>query len=178
MNVYRCLFTAFVAGISLCASSQQIDIPRIEQMSAPATPPENRDWTQVARDYDQFIYDLDLQGQYLPLVYIGDNGTNYSNIPQYYLNTYVGSFSAGQQAEAINILPSLVGATLAGIDKSNDRGIDWVGMSRNFFNLRPDGISQRLLCLIGQRLVVRPDAQHLLLPTLYTLYAQRLPAMA
>lgn len=171
MNVYRCLFTAFVAGISLCASSQQIDIPRIEQMSAPATPPENRDWTQVARDYDQFIYDLDLQGQYLPLVYIGDNGTNYSNIPQYYLNTYVGSFSAGQQAEAINILPSLVGATLAGIDKSNDRGIDWVGMSRNFFNLR----NGQMVYLNGYSASSGNDWWYDLMPNiyfyqLYTLY--------
>ena len=124
MNNHSFLLSAFCTGVSLCASAQQIDIPRIEQMSAPTTPVESRDWTQLTRDYDQFVYD------------IGDNGTNYSDIPQFYLDTYVGSFSAGRQAEAINIMPSLVGATLAGIDKSNDRGIDWVGMSRNFFNRR------------------------------------------
>ncbi len=171
MNNHSFLLSAFCTGVSLCASAQQIDIPRIEQMSAPTTPVESRDWTQLTRDYDQFVYDLDLQGEYLPLVHIGDNGTNYSDIPQFYLDTYVGSFSAGRQAEAINIMPSLVGATLAGIDKSNDRGIDWVGMSRNFFNRR----NGQMVYLNGYSASSGGDWWYDLMPNvyfyqLYTLY--------
>jgi len=50
------------------------------------------------------------------------------------MDSYVGSSSHGIQAEAINIIPSLVSATLAGIDKSNQFGINWVESAKDFFN--------------------------------------------
>ncbi len=131
-------------AIAVCAAlfspsllpAQQVNIPRVEAMPALTQPVVLRDWKQVARDYDALVYNLDAEGEYLPLVHLSASGTNYSDVPQFYLDTYVGSRSAGRQAEAINILPSLVGATLVGIDKRDVGGIDYVGMSRNFFNLK------------------------------------------
>ncbi len=125
-------FLALFTTLSLWA--QQIDIPRIEAMPALTNPIVLRDYKAVTRHYDAFIYDLEAVGEYLPTIHLGDKGTNYPDIPQFYLDTYIGSYSGGRQAEAINILPSLVGATLVGIDKRDCNGHDYVGMSRNFFN--------------------------------------------
>lgn len=137
MNRYFAITVCSALVYPFLLSAQQIDIPRIEAMPALTQPVVLRDWKQVARNYDALVYDLNAQGEYLPLVHLSTApGTNYSDISQFYLDTYVGSRSAGHQAEAINILPSLVGATLMGIDKRDVGGVDYVGMSRNFFNLK------------------------------------------
>ena len=52
------------------------------------------------------------------------------------MDSYVGTVNHLNQAEAINIFPAIIGATLAGIDKSNQNGMDWVAMTRDFFNLK------------------------------------------
>ncbi len=92
-----------------------------------------RDWREVAIQYDSFVYDINKTGQYLPLVTLQNNGFNYPQNPAFGLHTYVGTNSPNGK-EAINILPSLVGATLVGTDKSNQYGRNWVLLSQDFFN--------------------------------------------
>ncbi len=92
-----------------------------------------RDWREVAVRYDSFVYDLGKTGQYLPFVYLNPSGLNYPERPVFGLHTYVGTNSPLGN-EAINVLPSLVGATLSGADKSNQYGQNWVLMSQDFFN--------------------------------------------
>ncbi len=53
-----------------------------------------------------------------------------------FLDSYVGTGNHLNQAEAINIIPAIVGASLAGIDKSNQNGMNWVAMTKDFFNLK------------------------------------------
>ena len=48
------------------------------------------------------------------------------------MQTYVGGSMGGN--EGINSLPSLVGASLVGIDKTNQYGQNWILMSQDFFN--------------------------------------------
>ena len=96
------------------------------------TPYEMRDWKQVAIKYDQLVYDLTNTNPYFPLVGIKSSGINYPSLKPIYLQTYVGSSST--QAEAINIIPSIVGASLVGIDKSNQSGVNWVEKVKDFFN--------------------------------------------
>jgi hypothetical protein len=92
-----------------------------------------RDWKQVALRYDTFVYDVNRSGQYLPLTFIQANGFNYPERPSFRQHTYVGT-NAPFGNEAINVMPSLIGATLAGIDNSNQFGRNWVLMSQDFFN--------------------------------------------
>jgi hypothetical protein len=122
-----------IVATSLCAQTGQIDIPRIVQMPNQPAPYNLRNWKQVAQRYDSFIYDLQKTGQYLPLVYTKPAGVNYPQNPAFGLHTYVGTNSP-MGNEAINVLPSLVGATLAGADKTNQFGRNWLLMSQDFFN--------------------------------------------
>ena len=115
----------------------QLSIARIDRMPDSPSPLLIRDWKAVAKEYDRLAFNLNLTGQYLPLVRLGTPGQfNYDgNIP-IFLDSYVGADDHANQAEAINILPAIVGATLAGIDKSNQEGRNWVAMAKDFFNLK------------------------------------------
>ncbi|MFM9948809.1 MAG: LamG-like jellyroll fold domain-containing protein [Saprospiraceae bacterium] len=126
-------FFVLLSPLSLAAQVSQISIPRVEQMPDQPAPYNVRDWREVAVRYDSFVYDLGKTGQYLPLVYLHANGLNYPERPVFGLHTYVGTNSPLGN-EAINVLPSLVGATLSGADKSNQYGQNWVLMSQDFFN--------------------------------------------
>ena len=122
-----------LAALSLSAQPGQIAIPRVELMPNVPAPYFLRDWQQVALRYDSFVYDAGKTGQYLPLVSLQPAGFNYPQNPAFRLHTYVGT-GTPQNSEAINVLPSLVGATLAGADKTNQYGRNWVLMSQDFFN--------------------------------------------
>ena len=113
--------------------SGQLVIPRIEKMPNLPSPYNMRNWKQVARLYDSFVYDVTKTGQYLPLVSIGASGVNYPQNKTIKMHTYVGTNSPNG-SEGINVLPSLVGASLVGIDKSNQFGQNWLLMSQDFFN--------------------------------------------
>lgn len=120
--------------ITVCATAQtgQLTINRVSQMPDLPSPYVMRNWKDVTIKYDQFIYVTPQSGTYLPLI-----GTrtpiNYPALTPIALDTYVGSPSA-TQAEGINIIPSMVSATLVGIDKANQSGINWVGKTKEFYN--------------------------------------------
>jgi hypothetical protein len=123
-NYIRILFFISTAW-GLSAQPGQIDVSRIEMMPNEPAPYNVRDWKQVAIQYDSFVYDIQKTGQYLPLVSLQG--------PAFGLHTYVGTNNTNGR-EAINILPSLVGASLVGVDKSNHYGQNWVLRSQDFFN--------------------------------------------
>ncbi len=123
----------FLAACISQAQPGQITVPRVELMPNQPSPYNVRDWKQVAMRYDSFVYDVQKTGQYLPLTTIVPSGVNYPQRPTFRTHTYVGTFSP-LNSEAINVLPSLIGATLVGIDKSNQFNRNWVLMSQDFFN--------------------------------------------
>ncbi|MEW6509876.1 MAG: LamG-like jellyroll fold domain-containing protein [Bacteroidota bacterium] len=118
------------------AASQQITVSRIEQMPNLPAPYQMRDWKRVARGYDSLVFDLSRTGTYLPLIRVYSNTINYPGHNSFGLHTVVGT-TAPLSAEAINCLPAVIGATLAGIDKRNQAGYDWVLMAEEWFNRRP-----------------------------------------
>lgn len=122
-----------VSLLPLWAQPGQIAIPRVELMPNQPAPYNVRDWKQVALKYDSFVYDLQQTGQYLPLVFMNPTGVNYPQMQTFRMHTYVGTNSPFGN-EAINVMPSLVGASLAGADKSNQFGRNWVLMAQDFFN--------------------------------------------
>ncbi|MFV0467448.1 MAG: LamG-like jellyroll fold domain-containing protein [Dysgonomonas sp.] len=117
-------------------AAQQISIQRIDQMPNKPSPYVMRDWKQLTRNYDNFVFDVNKTGTYLPLATISSaNGTNYADIRNIRMSTYVGQNSA-TTAEAINIMPAVVGATLVGVDKTNHLSTNWVTKIKDFFNLK------------------------------------------
>ncbi|RJP56348.1 MAG: T9SS C-terminal target domain-containing protein [Ignavibacteriales bacterium] len=118
-------------------TAQQININRIDLMSDFPFPYLMRDWREVATGYDSFVFDYNIEGQYLPLIFFRNNTINYPDDISFGLHTVVGTTSP-TSGEAINVIPAVVGASLIGIDKSNQNGYDWVKMCREFFNNRPE----------------------------------------
>ena len=131
----RCnvLFVILVISGLLYAQPGQITIQRVELMPNEPSPYFMRDWKRVAQGYDSLAYDITKTGEYLPLVFLDPSGINYPQRGSFGLHTYVGTFSPGN-GEGINVLPSLVGASLVGIDKQNQFGQNWILMSQDYFN--------------------------------------------
>ncbi len=125
-----CLLTGLIYG-------QQIEIERVEQMPNLPQPYEMRDWRQVARGYDSLVFDYNATGQYLPLIWTDGNTVNYPDHDRFGLHTVVGT-PYSHSAEAINCIPAVIGATLVGIDKSNQDGKNYVLMCEEWFNRRPE----------------------------------------
>ncbi len=120
--------------IELPLYGQQISIDRINQMPNLPQPYLMRDWKFVAKGYDSLVFSS-LSGTYLPLNKLYSNTVNYPGSQSFKLQSYVGSPDFG--GEGINCLPAVIGAELAGINKKNQNGIDWVSMCKEWFNTLP-----------------------------------------
>lgn len=132
LTTYILLLTAFLS-VSLTAQQNQVSIPRIDLMPDQPTPYVMRDWKQVAINYDRFVFDESKTGLYLPLIGFRSQGNNYPERPTFGLHTYVGTKNPNG-FEAINVLPSLVGASLVDLDKSAQNGKNYVLMAQDYFN--------------------------------------------
>jgi hypothetical protein len=129
----RVLALLLAAGLNAATlSAQQISIGRIEAMPNAPSPYLMRDWKQVARGYDSLVFNTARQGQYLPLSRTYSASVNYPGQPSFGLQSYVGGPLGN--GEGINCIPAVVGASLAGIDKSNQNSMNWVLMCREWFN--------------------------------------------
>ncbi len=136
ISIVYLILLLILLGLNFRSFAQpgQITIPRVTQMPDFPSPYLMRDWKQVAIKYDALLFSTTATGQFLPLVHIKPGGLNYPALQPIIMDTYVGAESAGNQAEGINIIPALVGGTLAGLDKSSQDGIDWVIKANEFFN--------------------------------------------
>lgn len=135
INIFTISPLLFLIAGALHAQQGQINIPRIQSMPNLPAPYNVRDWKLVARQYDSLVFDMNAAGQYLPLSYKKSSGLNYPENETFGLVTYVGTFNP-MGNEGINVLPTLVGSTLVGINKSDQNGTDFVLMSQDFFNKR------------------------------------------
>ena len=109
----------------------QINIEKVELMPNIPMPYEMRNWRQVAIDYDSFLFNFSKSGDYLPLISWDKRWLNF-NQDTFYLPSYVGVSTSD---EAINGLAAVVGASLVGINKSNQNGHNWVLMCENWYNI-------------------------------------------
>jgi len=126
-------FIAILLLICTSAFPQQISIQRIDQMPNIPAPYLMRNWKDVTKNYDSLVFNLNSSGQYLPLVWVYNNTVNYPGHGSFGLDSYVGT-NRYHSAEAINIIPAVVGASLNGIDKSNQNGNNWVLWCEEYFN--------------------------------------------
>jgi hypothetical protein len=144
--VMAMLAAAFYAGV---ATAGQINIPRVELMPNMPAPYQMRDWKQVARDYDNYVFSFtrmtsssDSWWKTYPIVWWD---TQKYNFPwdTFGMPSYIGhpTMSSGDAHEAINCLGAVLGGALAGIDKSNQfvaaTGLyyNFVLMEQQYYNL-------------------------------------------
>ncbi len=88
------------------------------------------DWKERAQNYDNLVYDYQASGAYLPVIW-NDQTYNTFGIP-----AYVGDPRMNQdgEEEAVTTIASVLSASLIGIDKSNQNGIDFVSQLNAFFS--------------------------------------------
>lgn len=102
------------------------------------SPYKMKDWETIARNQDRLLYDFKAKGALLPLCWWDDSGYNFPE-KSFGICSYVGqnrNNRAPYVYESLPVMGSILGATLAGIDKSNQNGVDFVSMIRQFYTRR------------------------------------------
>jgi hypothetical protein len=126
---------------SSCATHEvvkQLEISRISLMPDIPEPYKMTDWFEKAHHFDQYVFNLDLSGDYRPFIWID---TAQRNFPQdtFGMYTVIGDIRQGPGGsaefhEALCSMGSILGAGLVGIDKTNQNGVNYVKMTQNYFN--------------------------------------------
>ena len=122
--------------------AKQIEIKLVRYMPNLPFPYKMKDWKTITTKQDVILYDLNAKGALLPLIWWDDNKVNFP-IRSFGIYSYVGSeqrFTKGSDYESLPTMGSVLGASLIGIDKSNQNGIDYVSMCKQFFN-RANGVN-------------------------------------
>ncbi|WP_342328867.1 hypothetical protein [Pedobacter sp. FW305-3-2-15-E-R2A2] len=138
MKLKLTFLSLFIAALSH-AQVKQVKIDRINQMADLPKPLQIIDWKAMALNFDRTIYDFNAKGKYWPMVWMDSTGKNFKQ-PVMGMYTAVGdvrqgaAHNKGMFHEALANMGSVLGATLVGLDKSNQQGLNYVGMLKNYFN--------------------------------------------
>ena len=127
---------SILLSLCLCASAEreQISIRKIDSMPDLPQPYAMRDWDKVARDFDAFLFDPRKKGPHLPLIKFADKpGATDKEI--FLVPSYVGMQRDG--TESITCLGAVGGALVAGIDKTNQGGRNYIEIAGNYFHEKP-----------------------------------------
>lgn len=117
----------------------QIHLKRVDKMPFRPVPYKFRDWKKTAVDFDKYVFDFKQKGKYLPLIWLDGMKRNFPDTT-FGIYTALGDIrmgaavNHGENHEALGALGAVLGATMAGIDKSNQDGRNYVRMLRNYFN--------------------------------------------
>lgn len=117
----------------------QRNIPRVDKMPFHPKPYKFRDWKKTALDFDAYVFDFNQKGPFLPLIWLDGQKRNFPDTT-FGIYTALGdirmgpSVNNGENHEALGALGAVLGATMVGIDKSKQEGINYVRMLRNYFN--------------------------------------------
>lgn len=140
MNKNAVLTFLFLLIYSLSpAQVVQKSIPRVDKMADLPQPLRIIDWRSMALQFDKTVYDFNAKGRYWPLVWIDSTAKNFKQ-PTLGLYTAIGDVrqgpanNKGMFHEALANMGAVLGATLVGIDKSNQNNLNYVSMLKNYFN--------------------------------------------
>jgi len=133
--------TALFLPFSCTPKKEKVDqvvITRIAQMPNQPQPFKMIDWQEKAQEFDDYVYNWSLKGEHLPFIWLDDSRRN---VQQNTLGmfTTIGDVRQGPKGnkefhEALCSMGSILGAGLAGIDKSNQNSYNYVKMVQNYFN--------------------------------------------
>jgi hypothetical protein len=139
--VLRTSYLVLFLLLSFCAEQEkveQITIDRIALMPDQPEPYKMTDWYEKAHHFDQYVFNLDLKGEYQPFIWIDSTQRNF---PQntFGMFTVIGDIRQGPNGskefhEALCSMGSLLSAGLVGIDKTSQNGFNYVKMTQNYFN--------------------------------------------
>lgn len=138
------LFLSAVLSVllSACAHIEPIaqeNIARIDSMPDFPTPYKMLDWKQKAQDFDAFAFDFDTRYPCGPVIWL-DSAKR--NIPQTTFGIYTAihdvrqgpAHNNGEFHESLNSMAAILGASLIGVDKTQQGGFNYVKMLQNYFN--------------------------------------------
>lgn len=118
---------------------KQESIKRVEDMPNLPKPFKILDFNQLAKDYDTKVFDPNQTGKYWPLVWKDNSKKNFDQ-ETFGIYTAMGDVRQGVENhqgifhESLATIGSVLGASMVGIDKSNQRGENYVEMLKNYFN--------------------------------------------
>ncbi|MFA6275562.1 MAG: hypothetical protein WC622_02370 [Pedobacter sp.] len=131
-------YIALAANTSF-AQVRQLKLNRVDEMADLPHPLQIIDWKLMSKQFDKTIYDFNAKGEYWPMVWMENNGNNFKQ-PTMGIYTAVGDVRQGLRNnkgmfhEALANMGAVLGASLVGVDKSNQNGINFTGMLKNYFN--------------------------------------------
>ncbi|MBJ7880181.1 hypothetical protein JEM65_05885 [Gelidibacter salicanalis] len=97
------------------------------------------DFKEMAKKFDALVYDETQTGDYWPLIWTDDSRKNFDQ-ETFGIYTAMGDLRQGPQHnegifhESLATVGSVFGATLVGIDKSDQHGKNYVAMLKNYYN--------------------------------------------
>ncbi|UMB54193.1 hypothetical protein MKD41_01640 [Lutibacter sp. A64] len=118
---------------------QQLTLDRVDAMPDIPQPFKIIDFKTLAKGYDSLVFDDTQIGDYWPLIW-SDNTRKNFNQETFGIYTAMGDLRQGPENnngifhESLATIGSVFGASLVGIDKSNQNGKNYVGMLKNYFN--------------------------------------------
>lgn len=121
------------------AQVKQLMLSRVEEMANLPQPLKIIDWKLMAQKFDKTIYNFQATGDYWPMIWMDSTNKNFDQ-PVMGIYTAVGDVRQGKQHnkgmfhEALANMGSVLGASLIGIDKSKQNGMNYVSMLKNYFN--------------------------------------------
>ena len=124
---------------TLVPAVKQESLARITAMPNLPKPFKILDFNQLAKDYDAKVYDVNQTGKYWPLIWKDDSRKNFDQ-ETFGIYTAMGDVRQGVEHykgifhESLASIGSVMGASLVGINKSNQKGKDYVGMLKNYYN--------------------------------------------
>ena len=117
----------------------QLQLSRIDSMPNLPKPFKIMDFKSLARGFDSLVYDENQTGDYWPLIWKDDTRKNFDQ-ETFGIYTAMGDLRQGPNHnqgifhESLATVGSVFGATLVGIDKSNQNAKNYVSMLKNYFN--------------------------------------------
>ena len=141
MRITRILIALLLLSGSnlVIAQVKQLSLNRVDEMADVPQPLKIIDWKLMAQNFDKTVYDFNAKGEYWPMVWIDSTNKNF-NQPALGIYTAVGDVRQGKQHnkgmfhEALANMGAVMGASLIGIDKSNQKSMNYVAMLKNYFN--------------------------------------------
>ncbi len=120
---------SLLLALAMTPGTSQLSIPRVELLPDRPTPYALRDWGRTAREYDRVVFDGTANAPWTPLVWRVPHAPNL-DVPGFGVPSYVGKEETrGKPGEAVAVLGSLLGPTMAGVDKRS-----WVELTPEFLN--------------------------------------------
>ena len=117
----------------------QMQLSRIDSMPNLPKPFKIMGFKSLAKGFDSLVFDDTQTGDYWPLIWKDDSRKNF-NQETFGIYTAMGDLRQGAEHnngifhESLATIGSVFGATLVGIDKSNQNGKNYVSMLKNYFN--------------------------------------------